>query len=372
MIIQKLELINFRTYDKLTLELYPGCNIFYGENAQGKTNILEAIFSLCFSRSFRTNKEKEIIRFDNSFARAEGQFLSELDIKKEVVFHLDKVDGKTLLLSSKKLYRYSEMIGQFPVVLLSPEDYKISSGGPSERRNAIDILLSQENSLYLKELQKYSRILKQRNKILSDFNLKIQSKKIALEPWNESFVESGSFIINFRRNFINEFNPVLKKVYQNLNLANESISLFYKSSVSQKNSDDTKANFYKLLEKNFASECSRGITLCGPHRDDYLFEINGKDLRIYGSRGQHKSALLTLKLAEFYFLKEQMQETPIILLDDLFSDLDPKRKHNILNLVQDIGQTFITTTEKVSQNFPHLKMNEYFVQSGKVEQCHAE
>jgi len=359
--LQHLALENFRNYEKLALDFNDNCNILFGENAQGKTNILEAIFYLCFSRSFRTSSDIETVNFERPFCRVCGSFLQDIQVNQTVVFQFSREAGKTISIEEKKLSRYSELIGKLPIVLLSPEDYKITGGGPAERRNLVDMFLSQVSSVYLNNLQQYQRILKQRNKILSDFFKQGKFDEKILEPWTESFIDAGSKIIKYRNTFITEFSPLLAEQYRGLNQANESISFSYKPSFPFNTVAETENSFRETLHRNKGFERSRGVSLFGPHRDDFVFTISGNELRTYGSRGQHKSALVALKLAQFYFLKLKRNETPLLLLDDLFSDLDPQRMHKILTAIENIGQTFITTTQKI-QNLPvQFKRREYQV-----------
>jgi DNA replication and repair protein RecF len=361
MLLQHLVLENFRNYQKISIDFSDKCNIIFGDNAQGKTNILEAIFYLCFSRSFRTASDKETVNFEKNFCRVLGSFLLDLNVNQTVVFQFSREEGKTILIEEKKLNRYSELIGKLPIVLLSPEDYKITGGGPAERRNLMDMFLSQVSSIYLKNLQQYNRILKQRNTILSDFSRKGKYDEKILEPWNESFIETGSKIIKSRNSFITEFSPLLTECYSGLNQANELISFTYKPSFLLSAVAEIENRFRTTLHQNKAAERIRGMSLYGPHRDDFIFMISGNELRTYGSRGQHKSALVALKLAQFFYLKQKKNETPILLLDDLFSDLDPQRGKKILASIEHIGQTFITTTQKINYLDANFLRKEFHV-----------
>lgn len=366
MIIEKLELVNFRNYEQLKLDFFSGCNILFGENAQGKTNILESIFILCFSRSFRTKHEREIIQFNKKYTRVYGSFINDLKIEKEVVLQYSVNEGKAIYVEHKKINRYSELIGKFPIVVLSPNDYRITSGGPLERRQLIDMFLSQASTIYLKALQKYNRVLKQRNKILNEISSNSNITRQSLEPWNFSLVESGSFLIKLRHTFITEFNPILEEKYSCLNPKGESIRFSYKPSLPFVNTDEIESSFHKIMQRKIQLECVRGITLTGPQRDDYYFEVDKRDLRSYGSRGQHKTALVALKLAEFQYLKKMREERPILLLDDLFSDLDQSREEKILHALQNIGQIFITTTRKQSLKYSDYNFKEFFIENGNA------
>ncbi len=366
MYLKKLELLNFRNYEKAKLEFNPGCNIFYGDNAQGKTNIIEAIFLLCFSKGFRTQSEREIIQFNKAFARIEGHFVFDRHIEQKVIFLYSESEGKSIYLEEKKITRYSVLIGKFPVVLLSPDDYNIISGGPDGRRRLFDMLLSQEDATYLNTLQQYNRILKQRNKILLDFIRQKQYNAAILEPWNKNLIEYGSFVIKFRQAFVSEFCPLLARIYKELNFANESIDFSYRPSIPFQDEKDIQTIFTSILNHNLKYELKRGITLKGPHRDDYDFKIDNNALKTYGSRGQHKSLLVALKLAEFYYLKKKREETPIILLDDLFSDLDRNRERTILAILQNTGQTFVTNAKKLEFINSLSQKKEYLIKQNTI------
>ncbi|MCK5738575.1 DNA replication and repair protein RecF, partial [bacterium] len=344
-----------------------GCNVLYGNNAQGKTNLIEAIFCLCFTRSFRTNRDSELLRFNSPFLRVAGNFRSDQNVEQVVSFNFRNGDGKKIYLTDKRITRYSELIGRFPIVLLSPEDYLITNGAPLQRRRMIDAYLAQVNPVYLNTLQKYSRILKQRNKMLAGFAQKGTFDKNVLSSWNSNLIQYGSFLIRFRNSFISEFNPLLSEIYSNLNLSDETIRFFYKPSLPISQNRGIEESYAEELKRRFLSERVRKTTLTGPHRDDFGFEIGGNDLRTYGSRGQHKSALVALRLAQFKYLQTKTGETPILLLDDLFSDLDRKREQRILGFLQNIGQVFITTNHRVSDSHTAIPVNEWRVHDGKLD-----
>lgn len=351
MFLSSLELTDFRNYEQLVFGCSSQKNIFYGENAQGKTNILEAIFLLCFSRSFKSFTESEIVSFNKSQTSIVGHFENDVKIKRDVALHYIKGEGKKIFVDGKKINRYSELIGQFPIVLLAPEDFKITIGNPAERRKFADTLLSQISNTYLKTLQQYVRVLKQRNKLLSKAAVDGYLDEAFLVPWDENLVKFGSAIIKFRHIFVSEFSPLLSKIYMDLNLSNESVTFSYKPSFKFNEIEEIEVFFAAELKQKRRLERLRGMTVCGPHRDDFSFKINNKELRRFGSRGQHKTALVALKMTEYYYLKRKIEETPIALFDDLFSDLDPGREERIIEKIQDLGQIFITTTRPVSSQF---------------------
>jgi len=347
MFLSSLELTNFRNYEQLNINFSPESNILFGANAQGKTNIIEAIYLVCFSRSFKSLLESEIVTFNKNHSLIIGHFESDLKIKRDVIINYFKGQGKSILIDRKKLNRFSELIGQFPVVIFTPDDFKITIGAPAERRRLVDTILSQVSNAYLKTLQQFIRILKQRNKLLSDAAINRSLSTASLEPWNENFVKFGSAIVQFRHIFVSEFSPLLSKIYMDLNLSNESLIFSYKPSFKYNDISEIESNFIRILEKKKNLERLRGLSLVGPQRDDFSFKIDNNELKKYGSRGQHKTVLIALKIAEYNYLKNKIKETPIILLDDLFSDLDPAREEKIVEKIQDVGQIFITTTRSM-------------------------
>lgn len=350
MILSSLELTNFRNFEHLVINFSPKNNILFGANAQGKTNIIEAIFLLCFSRSFRALNESETVTFNKNHAFIVGHFENDLKIKRDVVVDYLKGEGKKIFVDKKKLNRFSELVGQFPIVLLTPEDFKITVGTPSERRKLVDTILSQISNSYLKTIQQFIRVLKQRNKILSKAAFDGSISNASLEPWNENLVKFGSALVKFRHIFVFEFFPLLSKIYMDLNLSNESLVFSYKPSFEYNDINEIESAFTNALINKSRLERLRGISLIGPHRDDFSFKIGSKELRKYGSRGQHKTVLIALKIAEYNYLKNKRKEIPIMLLDDLFSDLDSNREEKIIEKIQNGGQVFITTTRPVSQN----------------------
>lgn len=357
MILSNLELSNFRNYIDQSIHFDDDINIICGNNAQGKTNLLEAIYLLCIARSFRTSNEKETINFDNNeFCTIRGKFYLNNENVKAVVFYYHQHEGKQVSINRKRIGKLIDLIGQFPIVLSAPEEYSLTSGPPAERRRFIDILLSQISIRYIHALQDYYRIIKQRNKILSDRKFSTSQIKKILAPWDESLIEKGSFIIWERIVFSEKFNNLIKDVYSNLTIQNEVVDLKYKSKLIASGIEEIKELYRKELHLIQDSEFEQGVSLLGPHRDNFSFQINGKELRKFGSRGQHKSVLIVLTIAEFRLIKEQLHETPIILVDDLFSEIDKIREIKIMKMLQGLGQVFITTTiditevKKFSQN----------------------
>ncbi|MBN1154474.1 DNA replication/repair protein RecF [candidate division KSB1 bacterium] len=344
MILSSVELNNFRNYEREIFEFDSSRNVILGKNAQGKSNLLEAIYLLCLTRSFRTRKERETIKFNKTFASIAGKFVLDNGQEKNIVYYFTPDKGKQVSVNRKRVEKLSEIIGNFPVVISSPEAYNLTSGAPADRRKFLDILLSQISNQYILNLQEYNKIIKQRNAILNKYSHN-RSKIISLiQPWDEYLIEKGSWLIRFRDSFLKTFNVKLRDVHSMISVPDETIKLTYQSTVDFENSDDVKPNFRKKLEAMKKIEIEQGNTIIGPHRDDILFFINDKELRKYGSRGQHKTVLIAIMISEFQLIIEKIHETPIILIDDLFSEIDHTREDKILSYILDLGQNFISTT----------------------------
>ena len=370
MILSALELNFFRNFVKESIRLDKKRNIICGENAQGKTNILEAIYLLCISRSFRTRHEREAVNFDSDFFTIKGEFCLDNGNIKNVIFHFTREAGKQITINRNRINKLSDYIGQFPIVLSSPEEYSLTSGPPAERRRFIDILLSQISIKYIHNLQDYYRIVKQRNKILNNRNYSNYKIDELLEPWNVSLIEKGSRIIFERMQFSEKFNDILKNVYSNLTVSNEKLDFKYNSKLKFYGLDEISKEYKEKLDSIKILELKQGITLLGPHRDDFLFQINGKELRKFGSRGQHKTVLIALTIAELKLIKEKINETPIILIDDLFSEIDKFREERIMNLLQGLGQTFITTTIEINEAKKYsddTSLRYFYIDDGKIK-----
>ena len=368
MILSSLELTNFRNYIQEQVEFTDSQNIISGKNAQGKTNLLEAIYLLCITRSFRTRIEKELCHFNSNECLLKGEFTLDDGSQKTVIFYYTKGEGKQFSVNRNRVEKFSNHIGQFPVVISSPEEYNLTTGPPAERRKFIDILLSQINIRYMKQLQEFYRILKQRNSILSDRQYSFNQTVRFIEPWDISIVEKGSHIIWERMLFVNEFKDILKDIYSQISTTNEELGLQYNSKIQGKSLEEIVANYEALLRSSKKSEIEQGKTTLGPHRDDLIFEVNNNDLRKFGSRGQHKTVLLSLMISEYQLIKDKLNETPIILVDDLYSEIDPNREERIMEFLQNLGQLFVTTTSEISSLKQKVKnqATKYFrIENGK-------
>ena len=331
MYIKKLELKNFRNYKEQIIELNENANVFYGDNAQGKTNILEALYFCALGRSFRTFKESELISFNEDEAKIVIDYeKNNRDNKIEVV--INKKKNKIIKLNQIKLNKNSELVGNINLVIFSPDDITILKQGPALRRRFLDILISQLKPKYMHELAQYNKILDNRNSVLKSKNLE------TLDIWNSQLSEKMEIIHKYRKEYIDKIQKELLNIHPGLTNEKEEILIKYKSEFK------SKEDFYNLLKKNEQNDLYKGYTTIGAHREDFEILINGKSLNLYGSQGQHRTAILSLKIAELNIIKEEIDENPILLLDDVTSELDEHRVLSIFDIVKDY-QVLITCTD---------------------------
>jgi len=334
MMIESIELKNYRNYDQLHMEFNPGTNILYGNNAQGKTNILEAIYVCCTTKSHRGSKDREMIHFH------EEESHIKLNIRKnEVPFridmHLKKNKAKGVAINGIPIRKASELFGIVNVVFFSPEDLNLIKNGPAERRKFIDLELCQLNKLYIHSLVSYNRILVQRNKLLKELFLKPEFEE-TLDIWDMQLVQYGKEIIQYRRDFITQLNEILYDIHLKLSGEQEHLKIVYDPDVKEE-------QFAAELKRSRPVDLKQKITQTGPHRDDIGFFIDDIDIRKYGSQGQQRTAALSLKLAEIELVKKLVRDYPVLLLDDVLSELDGSRQNHLLSAINHI-QTIITCT----------------------------
>lgn len=349
MILKSLELKDYRNYDHLIMQFHSGTNILYGENAQGKTNILEAVYLSGTTKSHRGSKDKEIISFekDESHIRT---LLEKNDIPHRIDLHLKKNKAKGVAIDGIPIKRQGELFGMLNLVFFSPEDLYIIKNGPAERRRFLDLELCQLNKVYLYNLTNYNKVLAQRNNLLKQisFNSNLMD---TLYIWDEKLIEYGIKIIDTRFNFINNLNELVGDIHKNLTGGKEKLILKYDPNVSTE-------NFKDKLKLSLERDMALKITNIGPHRDDMSFLCQNIDIRKFGSQGQQRTAALSLKLAEIDLVKSVIKENPILLLDDVLSELDRQRQTHLLNSIGDI-QTIITCTgleEFISNRFEFNKI----------------
>lgn len=336
MYIKSLQVLNFRNYKGLTINLCPNVNVFMGDNAQGKTNILEAIYYCGFAKSHRTNRDRELISWD------EDKAFIRLDVHKD---RLDKVidirilkDGKRAIgINSIKINKIGELIGVFNVVMFSPEDLKIVKESPGVRRRFMDMELSQLNTRYYHNLVQYNKILNERNTVLKNRSL----DESMLDVYDIQLVQYGEYIIKARLNYLENLNQHSKEIHRDITSGKEEIKFDYVSTV--KDLDNIRDSMLKLLEQNRKKDMEKRVTSIGPHRDDFSIFLNGIDAKAYGSQGQQRTSVLTIKFASLKIIKEITGEFPVLLLDDVLSELDFNRKRYVLTSIKSI-QTIITCT----------------------------
>lgn len=358
MIIKSLELQDYRNYDTLNLAFDRGTNILYGDNAQGKTNILEAIYVSATTKSHKGSKDRDIVNFHKEEAHIRT-FLEKDGVETRVDMHLRKSKSKGIAIDGQKIKKAADLLGICNVVFFSPEDLGIIKDGPAERRRFVDMELCQLDSFYLYNLNHYNKIVNQRNKLLKDlyFNPDLRD---TLNIWDSQLVSFGSKVIERRRLFAEQLNEIIYDIHKRLSGDREEISVRYEPDVEIE-------EFEKKLQCSQEKDIKLKQTTVGPHRDDFSFLIEDVDIRKFGSQGQQRTAALSLKLSEIELVKKLTKDTPILLLDDVLSELDSNRQNYLLSSIKDI-QTIITCTgleEFVNNRFEINRV--YKVTGGVVE-----
>ncbi len=344
--LQRLRLQHFRNHTSSTFEFGNGTNLFLGDNGQGKTNILEAISYLCLTKSFYASGDPVVLQIGSDFFEVEGSFSVGSERESVVRVAYDRLlPAKAFFINKKSIEPFSSVIGKYPVVICSPEHNPVTAGGPEERRKFCDFVISQANPVYFRSLIEYRRIVKQRNKILLDAKLSGSDPSSLLEPWNEQLLQNGATLFHRRALFVQEFQEILRSAYTQLAGNNEEPTIEYQPFDDPCTSEQEYGDrMRQALTASRREELRVGSTLVGPHRDELVFKINGLEMRKYGSQGQHKTFLVGLKLGEFQYLKSLCDESPLLLLDDIFSELDQHRSARLLEAVETMSQTFITST----------------------------
>ena len=357
MVITSIDLKNYRNYRDLHLDLHPEINVFYGDNAQGKTNILESAYVCATAKSHRGSRDKEIIEFGENESHI--KLMAEKDrVPVRIDMHLRKNGSKGIAVNGIPLRKTSELFGVIHVVFFSPEDLSLVKNGPAERRRFINMELCQLSSLYVHNLIQYSRSVLQRNQLLKDSGYFPETEAL-LDTWDEQLIRYGTEIIRERGEFIRDLSGIVGAIHSRLSGGKEEMEIRYEP--------DCRAEAFAMDLANSRSRDIRMKTTCtGPHRDDISFYVNGVDIRKYGSQGQQRTAALSLKLAEIELVKRLSKDEPILLLDDVLSELDSGRQDQLLSAIQNT-QTLITCTgleDFISRNF---RINRVFeVREGTV------
>ena len=339
MYIKKVKLENFRNYDNLEVEFKKDFNLIYGNNAQGKTNILEAIYLSAIGKSFQTNKDSEMIKIGKEKAKVEIEYETK---DREGKITVEIADKKTFFINGIKQKKISDIIGKINIVLFYPDNIDIIKGGPAERRRFLDIMISQLKPNYIHILNKYLKTLDQRNAYLKQIKFDNKSKDM-LEIWDESLSQLSYQIYTYRSEYIQKIKEKIKVIHNkitNCGQQDEKIEIsFISSGKSQK-------DFYENLLRNRENDIRKGYTSTGSHRDDVEIYINDKKVNVYGSQGQQRTSVLSLKLTELNIIQDEIEEPPILLLDDFMSELDENRRNNLTNAIEN-NQVFITCTDKI-------------------------
>lgn len=351
--INQIKINNFRNYINQEINLKNGINIFYGENAQGKTNIIESIFLCSIGKSFRTNKDREMINFNKDKATVEISFKkSDRDGK----IKIEIGEKKQVFINEIKTKKLSELLGNINVVIFNPDDIDILKNGPSKRRKFLDVMISQLRPNYINTLNLYLKTLLQRNNYLRQIREESKSQEM-LDIWDEKLADYAIKIYQYRKEFIEKIEKKIEKIHYKITDNTEKIKIEYISEC------EDKKIFLEKLKSRRNLDIIKGFTTKGIHRDDFIIYINNKPVNIYGSQGQHRTAILSLKLSELQVIYDEIGEYPILLLDDFMSELDEKRKNNLLENIENL-QVIITCTEKLK--LENLNYFEYNVNNGKI------
>ena len=351
--IKKIKIKNFRNYESEEINLEKNINIFYGQNAQGKTNIIESIFLCSLGKSFRTKKDKEMIKLNEQNAVVEVEYeKSDRDGK----IKIEIGNKKNIYLNGIKIKKLSELLGNLNIVIFTPDDINILKGGPQNRRRFLDIMISQLRPNYMHILNLYIKTMEQRNNYLRQIKEEHKDENL-LEIWDEKLAEYAIKIYEYRKEFIEKIIKKLDVIHKNITNGEEQIELEYVTEC------DSKEKYLKLLKERRKLDIIKGFTTKGVHRDDFMIYLNKKDIKIFGSQGQNRTAMLSLKLAELQVIYDEIGEYPILLLDDFMSELDKTRRKNFLENIEGT-QVIITGTEKL--DIENLEYLEYNVSNGKV------
>ena len=352
--ISKVKIKDFRNYEEQELELNENINVFYGENAQGKTNIIEAIFLCSMGKSFRAKQDKEMIRLNCNNAIVEVEY-NKTDRDGKIKIQIG--NRKNILVNGVKIKKLSELLGNLNVVIFTPDDINILKGGPPNRRRFLDIMISQLKPNYMYNLNLYLKTIEQRNNYLRQIREERKPEEL-LDIWDEKLIEYAEKINNYRKEFITKIQEKIVKIHKEITDNKEEIKIEYKTDC------ENKEKYYNLLKERRKLDIIKGYTTKGIHRDDFIVSINDRDLGAYGSQGQHRTAILSLKMSELDIIYDEIGEYPILLLDDFMSELDEKRRKHLLEKIKNI-QVIITCTDKIKLENKNVLI--YNVKDGKVK-----
>ncbi|MGX1262201.1 DNA replication and repair protein RecF [Rossellomorea marisflavi] len=369
MYIEQLELKNYRNYESIDVTFENKVNVILGENAQGKTNIMESIYVLAMAKSHRTSNDKDLIRWDEEYAKIKGRIQKHNGpIPLELVLSKKGKKAKCNHLEQQKLSQY---VGNMNVVMFAPEDLHLVKGSPQVRRRFIDMEIGQVSPVYLHDISLYQKILQQRNHYLKQLQTRKQKDQTMLDVLTEQFIGMAAKITKKRFEFVRMLESWAKPIHSGISRNLETLEILYKPSLEV--SDDQEwSKMVEIYERKFDQirerEIDRGVTLVGPHRDDLQFIVNDRDVQTFGSQGQQRTTALSVKLAEIELIHSEIKEYPILLLDDVLSELDDYRQSHLLNTIQGKVQTFVTTTNV--DGIDHQTLNEattFHVEAGTMK-----
>lgn len=359
MFVDTLSLKNFRNHSSLDLRFASHINLITGPNGAGKTSIIDAIHYLCMSRSFVATSDQYCVNFGKKTFVLDASFKGEIRSGFHLQCTYQKGSGKNFEVNGAKLDRITELVGRVPIVVLSPEDKELTTAGPIVRRSFIDSFISQLSKPYLSLLLDYKKVIKQRNALLQQSYQNKKAVSQMIEPWNDQLVDKGAQIIQHRLQVIERFRSHLQEQYQKISSIPLIPDLTYKTVLNvsvETQLEDIKTLFTAHLQPLFDKECERGITLLGPQRDDLHFTLNNKDVRYYGSQGQHRLFSFALKMAQLFYYEDELEDLPIFLMDDVFGDIDKEKIGIILTMLSSHkGQLFITAANETL--FKDFKLN---------------
>lgn len=353
MLISDIELTNFRNYKDIKIKLNEKLNIFYGDNAQGKTNILESMYLCSIGKSYRTRKEKDLIYIGEERAIVKIKYKKN-DRDGEIKIEIS--DKKNISVNGIKIKKLSELIGNIVVVIFTPDDIGILKNGPANRRKFLDMLIGQLKPTYIYNLNMYLKILEQRNIYLRQIKIENKQENL-LDIWDEKLADYAEKIYRYRIDFMEKIKNKINIIHKNITEGKEEIQIKFKSDYVNKE------KFIKYLKENRKIDIIRGVTTKGIHRDDFTIFINGKPINIYGSQGQFRTSILSLKISELQVIYDEIGEYPILLLDDFMSELDEKRRKSFIKYIDNV-QVMITCTEKMTVD--KNEFSSYHVRKGKI------
>ncbi|MFC6347326.1 DNA replication/repair protein RecF [Vagococcus carniphilus] len=343
--IEKISLRSYRNYESLELDFSPKLNVFLGENAQGKTNLLESIYVLSLARSHRSNNEKEMIQWHQEFARIEGKVKKRNGLLDLTMIISSK--GKKTKVNGLEQSKLSHYVGNLNVILFAPEDLSLVKGAPQNRRKFLDMEIGQINPQYLHHLSIYQNVLKQRNQYLKKLAFSSNKDLVYLDVLSEQLANAGGFVLFHRLKFLKKLEVWANNIHQKITYGKENLTINYKSQLELGDEMD-ETQLFELLHTELKNTVEKDLkhltTSIGPHRDDLLFFVNEKNVQNFGSQGQQRTTALSVKLAEIELINEEIGEYPVLLLDDVLSELDDDRQVHLMEFIENKLQTFLTTT----------------------------